>query len=294
MRGFPVLQYHPLGIKLGAAFSNDVEKFRAIYTWVCQNIESDYALSVEYGRMRDKYVSNPAEWKKWNKKFSKRVFQKMQTENRTICTGYVWLVSQMALAAGIECRIVDGYGRTSKVNTRIPGVPNHSWNAVKLNGKWYLCDPTWSSGSIDGTSKEAIQRYDDAYFLAEPSQFIRDHYPLDTAWILMGEKPTLQKFLSRPITYRAAYRYGVNPITPDSLELTARRRAPFTLALISESNVAAQSVKMLINPNSVDISPIQRESGEFVFTHTFISRGRYDLHVIIGADYVLTYTVRVK
>lgn len=164
-----------------------------------------------------------------------------------------------------------------------------------LKGLEFLYRPNpWSSGSIDGTSKEAIQRYDDAYFLAEPSQFIRDHYPLDTAWILMGEKPTLQKFLSRPITYRAAYRYGVNPITPDSLELTARRRVPFTLALTSKSSVAAQSVKMLINPNSRDISSIERESGEFVFTHTFISRGRYDLHVIIGADYVLTYTVRVK
>lgn len=47
----------------------------------------------------------------------------------TVCAGYSALFIAMCNAAGLECTAV--YNDT------------HIWNAVNLNGQWYLIDPTW-------------------------------------------------------------------------------------------------------------------------------------------------------
>ncbi|MBX2893897.1 MAG: hypothetical protein KF763_00530 [Cyclobacteriaceae bacterium] len=93
---------------------------------------------------------------------------------------------ELALVVDIECVIVDGYGRTlgSKLKK---GFPNHNWNAVKLNEKWYLCDPTWASGKISAENKQFVARFNDFYFLTEPSVFGRNHFPLEPKWLLGGK-----------------------------------------------------------------------------------------------------------
>src|SRR5262249_42776774 len=119
-------------------------------------------------------------------------------KKRTVCTGYAYLVRELALQAGLSCVRIDGYGRAGR--SRVDKAkPNHSWSAIQLNHRWYLCDPTWSSGVIEGPSKKFLKKYDSAFFLADPSQFAQGHYPLDTSWMLLKKKPTLDEFLNRPI-----------------------------------------------------------------------------------------------
>ena len=63
-----------------------------------------------------------------------------------MCTGYAYLIKELCFLANIESEIIDGYARTVRSNIDALDMANHSWNAVKLNNKWYLCDATWSSG----------------------------------------------------------------------------------------------------------------------------------------------------
>jgi transglutaminase/protease-like cytokinesis protein 3 len=165
-----------LVIKLTRALPNDVEKFRAIYKWVCNNIEYDYSLYLESKRNRERL--NPQEFARWNKNFNKRLFQTLVERRRTVCTGYAFLLKELSAYAGIRCVVVDGYGR---ISTRSK-IPNHSWNAVQLNDKWYLCDPTWASGVVDMRNLKYEKDYKDMYFLADPLDFARTHEPLDKAW----------------------------------------------------------------------------------------------------------------
>ena len=60
----------------------------------------------------------------------------------------------MAGFANIECVIIDGYGKTAQNPIDTHSTPNHSWNAVKLNGDWFLCDATWSAGQIQVTEDD--------------------------------------------------------------------------------------------------------------------------------------------
>src|SRR6187402_774547 len=77
-----------LSDKLTQPLATDVEKFRAIFKWVCLNIESDYALFVENKSMRGKLSGEKLS--KWEEIFSGRVFSVMTAHHRTICTGYAY------------------------------------------------------------------------------------------------------------------------------------------------------------------------------------------------------------
>jgi transglutaminase/protease-like cytokinesis protein 3 len=169
-----------LADKLTVSLNRDEEKFRAIYTWVCLNIKNDYEL---YSINKHQHVvrKSKAELDAWYKEFSKVMFQRLLHERKTICTGYAYLVKELSTQIGISCIAVDGYGLTSGTKVKYP---NHTWNAVNLNGKWYLCDPTWSSGKIDSESKQFVNRYNDSFFLTDPKIFNRNHYPLDEKWKL--------------------------------------------------------------------------------------------------------------
>jgi transglutaminase/protease-like cytokinesis protein 3 len=183
--------------KLTGPLRTDVEKFRAIYMWVCLNIETNYDLYVKVKSKRARYRNDPQSLSYWNKKHKSALIEILFTNNQTICTGYSYLIREMALMADIPCEVVDGFSRQTRLGIRGSVIPNHSWNAVRLNNQWYLCDATWSSGIIEGSSGKFIPRYSDAWFLTDPQDFLRDHYPQDTLWLLTRDHSTLNAFLGR-------------------------------------------------------------------------------------------------
>lgn len=215
-----------LADKLTSPLATEVEKFRAIYTWICSNIENDYILYEENKRKREK-IKNPKALDAWNKKLGVRVFKTLFSEHKTVCSGYGYLVKELAIHAGLSCMVIDGYGRTAQANIKGSGTPNHTWNAIQLHGKWYLCDATWSSGSVDPELEKFVKKYDDSYFLADPELFVRSHYPLDSTWMLLDNKPTLQAILNGPLIYRSAFQYNINPQFPETFDVTAKKGRPF-------------------------------------------------------------------
>lgn len=185
-KGRELHNLHLLVNNLTYNLKTDVERFRAIYIWVCNNIESDYDLMLKNNRKRAKLISNSTKLNNWNTTFKKEVFNSLIKDKKTLCSGYAYLVKKLANLAGLECEIINGYGKTSTSFKSIK-FPNHAWNAIKLNNKWYLCDATWSSGFIteDFTFKF---NYNNDYFLMHPEDFAKSHKPLDEKWFLLNEK----------------------------------------------------------------------------------------------------------
>ena len=100
-----------------------------------------------------------------------------------VCQGYSEACLVLCQAAGLEAVYVPGDGVDDQ------GVASaHGWNAVKLNGEWYMLDTTWD----DPVSDEDILRYD--YFLVTNRFLQQDHiwqqedYPLCTATTLNAQK----------------------------------------------------------------------------------------------------------
>ena len=295
----PLKNLPKLSHQLTSNLKTDVEKFRAIYMWVCQNIANDYYMYATNRGKRIKYKNDPIALKKWNNTFNKRLFKKLVVEKKTICTGYAYLIKELSHFADIECVIVDGFGKTSTLNIDKLSRPNHTWNAVKLNGKWYLCDPTWSSGTSDEKTNEFTFEFRKEYFLPEPKLFVRNHYPLDTRWTLLdNKKESFQDFLDAPIIYSTAFKHLSEQEFPKKMHNTVQKDETivFRHKLLNSKN--AKNVSLLIDDGDGNkvVKPIIKlqKKNTLVFEHKFPKIGFYDLHILIADDVVMTYTFDVK
>ncbi|CAA9246065.1 MAG: hypothetical protein AVDCRST_MAG56-1724 [uncultured Cytophagales bacterium] len=295
--GHSLADLKSLSDKLTQPFSADVDKFRAIYRWVCDNIQNDFELYARNKAGRERRRDDPRALAGWNQQLNPQFFQKLLRERKTVCTGYAYLVKELAFHAGLACRIVDGYGRTAGANVGGPGIPNHSWNAVQLDGQWHLCDATWSSGVVDPTQRKFIQQFSDAYFLPPPALFARNHYPLDTACLLMADKPTLREFLHGPLVYRSLIKRRVLPAAPGTFRVEATKGKACTFRLGGDCpDAASVALRIVRGTTTTTAHPTPYRDGngwtriDYVFTRT----GTFTVHLLLDEEYALTYLVRVS
>ena len=121
---------------LSAAITNgkttDKEKFDAILSWVVAHVRYDYR----------RYNSGKA--------FSSdHSLKRTLRRQKGICTDYTNLMDSLCTYAGLQNVTITGY--VKEVNFDVKDelyFDNHAWSAVKLNGVWFLYDPTWCSGTV--------------------------------------------------------------------------------------------------------------------------------------------------
>ncbi|CAM1371128.1 conserved hypothetical protein [Tenacibaculum litopenaei] len=270
---------------------SEVTKFNAIYRWICHNIASDLTLHSTIQSYRQKYQRTPVLLQQKNREFNKIVFKKLVSEKKTICTGYAYLLKKMANSIGIPCVIVHGYARSVDANSTQLNRPNHSWNAVKLAGKWYLCDPTWSSGYFVGND-QFIADYNPGYFLTDPKKFAQNHDPIHKKWLLLAE-PLSRDFTALPFVYDPAFKLGIHPITPNKLYNRYRpgKRILFKISATNHLNTAdlkitidSQGVSKTLNPER-----ISKRKNILSFEVTPPVNTSFELHISYQNELLTTY-----
>jgi hypothetical protein len=152
---------------LTAPCRSDEEKARALYRWITQNIEYDVNALLSGGPM-----SGNAE-------------DALRTR-RGVCEGYAGLFMELAKAAGLKAARISGFakGYGYAAGQPLGKVPNHSWNAVSINGRWKLMDCTWGAGFI-GDDRKFHRAFDNHFFFTPPQEFIFDHLPEQEEWQLL-------------------------------------------------------------------------------------------------------------
>jgi len=287
-----------LSYQLTSDLNTDVEKFRAIYKWVCTNVANDYSQYSKNKRKRYKLKDNTVELNGWNASFRKTAFKKLVEDHKATCTGYAYLVKELSKHAKIECEIVNGFARTGNTDIEKMVAPNHSWNAVKLNGKWYLCDPTWASGIQNPETLQFVFKYNDGFFFTEPKLFAVNHHPEDAKWFLFDKnQPSYQDFIEAPILYGEAYNVLANHDGPQQMHQDVVKRETITFEFELQQDLDTKTVHFLIDNGhklrKVTPKHITLKNKNLVIEHSFRSAGFYDLHVFVGTDIISTYTFRV-
>ncbi|GLB48711.1 transglutaminase domain-containing protein [Neptunitalea lumnitzerae] len=284
--------------KLTANLDTDVERFRALYKWVCINIANDYGLYARNMGKRHQFKNNPEKLTKWNQKFKHIAIQQLIKKHRTICTGYSYLLQQLAQQAQIPCEIVNGYARTSTIDVDKLTAPNHSWNAVYLNEKWYLCDPTWAAGIPNPATNYFMFKYNDGFFLAEPELMAINHYPEDPRWLLLENTTTnFNTFLKTPQLYGSAYSNLALYCSPEKMRYDIKKNEHFSYSLQLLDSVTVDKVTLAIDNGSstFEVAPesfsVHRNTLhiDYIFKH----RGFYDVHLYINDALISTHTVKV-
>lgn len=170
--------YHPdiLVDSLTSPFTDDFSKIRAIFTWIATNIEYDLKAFLE------------------QRTDHQDVFE-ILASGKALCSGFSSLFRYFCDKANIECEIIEGYAKAFGYK---PGEkfssPNHAWNAVYIEGNWYLLDVTWASGTPEYLSGRKRKPDLNTFFLPPPEELIKTHLPEDPSWQLLDRKVTLDEF----------------------------------------------------------------------------------------------------
>ncbi len=122
----------------GCTAETDYDKAAYIYGYLCDNVQFDLEnLYNEADQL--KYTAYGA-----------------AVNGRAVCQGFATLFYRLALAAGLDCRIVTGTRSDVK----------HAWNIVKWDGKWYHVDASSGSQLLDASGyfmRASLDKYTIAY-----------------------------------------------------------------------------------------------------------------------------------
>jgi len=149
---------------------------KALHDWVADRISYDYPALAG-----DAYKGHQT---------APEVFR----TRKGVCSGYASLMVALGRLAGAEIVYVHGKAR-GRQDSDLDG-NNHSWNAAKIRGRWYLLDATWSSPRAIGKVRK--RKYQTLYLFTPPELFGLNHFPKVAAWQLLTRPLSRGEFLRQP------------------------------------------------------------------------------------------------
>ncbi|XP_061168879.1 uncharacterized protein LOC133178144 [Saccostrea echinata] len=182
--------------------TNDVQKVRAIFTWI--GLQGSMENTSEEDGNENQVVTSP----------KAIVLQVTQRE-----LSYNYLFISLCRAVKIPCVLIRGVGKSVSYEVGDKNVDNlkNSWTAVYVSGGWHFVFPLWAFSAVVGHSKgtwtlvetegkgvrekeerssgQTILYINDYYFLTEAEEFIYNCYPEDSKWQLLTRPFTKQEFI---------------------------------------------------------------------------------------------------
>lgn len=186
-----------IALYLAKAAHTDMEKARAIYVWLTDNITYD-ANGFNYGN----YGENTPE-------------EVLRTRT-AVCAGFADLYTALGLRLGLQIKTVIGYAKGFGYN---PGDgfydSNHAWNAIFIDGKWRIFDATWGQGyGQPGKYGELVhtKAFNPDWFDIEPEYAIFTHFPEKPTETYLKVKLSLSEYEQLPrYTPRELYMNNLKP-----------------------------------------------------------------------------------
>lgn len=289
-----------LASSLSAPYTTEIEKVRAIYSWICNNIRYNVEVYRPMAR-RARFVPAPidtiTEWKSADEMFAQKVLRR----GVAVCEGYARLFKVLCQYAGVEAVVLNGYVRTNTDRSPERFRTNHTWNAVRIDGTWHLIDATWGAGFVT-YADEFVQQQNDFYFLTPPEEMIRDHYPEDLRWTLLAEPPTLAEFRKMPFKSKSFVKYGIQAYTPSGGLLEAEVGDTISFAIYlhdiqrskrTSADPFADTALFSLSPASAFVKP-EKEKGNEVFYSFVVNATTRWVHLLFNDDVILRYRVKQR
>ncbi|MCJ1335898.1 cytokinesis protein 3 [Bachmanniomyces sp. S44760] len=139
-------------------YRNDVQKLRAIFTWVSEKIawEEDFDSEVD----------------------TRRTIQMKRGSAQEVAV----LVLEMCSAVGLHAEVVRGYLKSPGETLYLDSTarPNHWWNAVSVDGEWRMMDCSLASPTNPKRSQYSSanpQVAESWWFLTRPTEICYTHVP---------------------------------------------------------------------------------------------------------------------
>ena len=246
-----------------------VEKARAIFIWIANNIAYDTSYKI-------------------------RSMEDAMKQGKGVCEAYSGMFQSFGELAGLEVVTIAGdskqyfYKRPSDLDKG-----GHAWNAVKVDDRrWIIVDATWGAGYVK--DKKFTRKLSDHWFDPKPEIFIFTHFPKEEKWQLLNKPVARDEFLRLPPLSPELVTWGFNPVAtfqyfinnknasfPDqfSIDVTWKMNMmPVCDELKTGKSyvfdfVLPQNNEIAIIVNNKDLVPFERNGDRFSLTFTPSSKG---------------------
>jgi transglutaminase/protease-like cytokinesis protein 3 len=217
-----------LSHNLTVALPDTINKYRAIFSWIAFNIAYDV-------KGLKNYSSVAVEPKK------------VLAAGKSVCEGYANLFKALCEASGLPCAAITGWTKNmpDKIGKPFTKYTTHAWNSIRIGQKWYLCDVTWGSGSLDDATHKFKREFNDFYFCMPENLFFLNHYPEDPKWML-GYKISKTDFIEAPHFFNPVLAANIRNLEPSggTIKFKKKQIVKFSFTV----NKTIQNI--LVKPNS--------------------------------------------
>ena len=188
-----------------AQIDDPYERTRAVHDYVATRVAYD-VVSLQPGQRAPQDADT--------------VFQ----SGKGVCAGYANLM--VALGDAAELDIVYLVGNSRDEEGGVAG-SMHAWNAVKLEGKWFLIDATWDAGSVGDGGFTADYKTD--YLLTPPEIFRVTHLPEVEDWQLTSPPLSRGEFTRLPMLRPSFYAADLDLVDIDRSQITVHGALDFRI-----------------------------------------------------------------
>lgn len=263
-------------------FTDKIDKARAIYYWIANNISYDVKLT----RSNNKLKNTPAD---------------VVLTRKATGPGFANLFQDMCSSADIRCLTVDGF---VKYNTQEIGEKdqeiNHSWAVVQLGQspeEWYYVDPAFGSGYLNADMKEFTKAYTDAYFFTDKETFNTQHYPDNEAWKLGKAGKSKSDFFDMPVVKVAAIELGIKRFLPNEGKLKAKVNKAVKFSFTLKSTEEITKVELATGEKKkYKVEEIQYSNSASVlsFTYKFQDANTYPVTIFVNGKEFVLYQAEIE
>lgn len=220
-----------LSKNLTSQLPDTIDKYRAIFTWMAQNISYDVKGLEDYSK-----VKTDAE--------------DVLSSGKSVCEGYANLFDALCKASGLGSASIGGWTKNNpeKIGKPFAKYTTHAWNAIRINKKWYLCDVTWGSGSIQAETGKFKKEFSGFYFCMPNHIFFLNHYPEDQKWFL-GYKVNVRDFINLPHFFNPPLEHGIENLSPENGTIKYKKGETIKFEFTWNGEIS----NILVNPTSSSI-----------------------------------------
>lgn len=248
----------------------ELEKVRAIYKYIQLNISYD----VESYRNGNVSTTDSDDVLRYGK---------------ALCSGYSNLFADMCTIASVTVECIHGFAKGLNFNAQrrfeLSDYNNHEWNAVLVDGEWRFVDCTWGTGYVN--SRLEYERFNNEYyFLSDPKDFIRSHFPYmdwdmerSHKWQLLMNPVDLDTFNNSVKSSVFASENGIQFLSHDNVNVHLSEKTEIYLGF---SNLDITIYAYLLDYNDREVGnclPVVKDGYEHTVYVTAPSTGQFNLEI---------------
>lgn len=162
----------------------DIEKSRAIYFWITENISYDYKTYNKKKKIQSFKCKSKTDCDLKIAQWKNKILDRVLNKKTAICSGYSELFKKMCNLALVDCEVVEGYTKSEPNQIGKMGILDHAWNVLLIDNKHYYLDLTWAAGSCSKNKKGKLDKFykerNEYYWLTPIDKLSRNHFPKDT------------------------------------------------------------------------------------------------------------------